>query len=53
LEQILSSIRLLENATVQRGMQRLFRTVVAEQRLREIAPEIISAEEVVSSEVLS
>ncbi len=53
LEQILSSIRLLENATVQRGMQRLFRAVVAEQRLREMAPEIISGEEVVSSEALS
>jgi len=52
LEQILSGIRLLENATVQRGMRRLFRAEVSEQP-REIAPEIISAEEVVSSEALS
>jgi len=52
LEQILSGIRLLENATVQRGMQRLFRTEVSDQP-RELAPEIISAEEVVSSEALS
>jgi hypothetical protein len=53
VENILAGIRLLENATVQRGMQRLFRAGVAEQRPREIAPEIISAEEVVSSEALS
>jgi len=53
VEQILSGIRLLENATVQRGMQRLFRAGVAEQRPREIEPEIITAEEVVSSEALS
>jgi hypothetical protein len=53
VERILSGIRLLENATVQRGMQRLFRAGVAEQRPRQIAPEIISAEEVVSSEALS
>jgi hypothetical protein len=53
VEQILSGIRLLENATVQRGMQRLFRAEVAEPRPREITPEIISAEEVVSSEALS
>jgi hypothetical protein len=52
LEQILSGIRLLENATVQRGMQRLFRTEVSDQP-REVEPEIISAEEVVSSEALS
>ncbi|MGP0018039.1 MAG: PHP domain-containing protein [Candidatus Sulfotelmatobacter sp.] len=52
LEQILSGIRLLENATVQSAMQRLFQAKVSEQP-REIAPEIISAEEVVSSEALS
>jgi hypothetical protein len=52
LERILSGIRLLENATVQRGMERLFRAEVAEQP-REIEPEIISADDVVSSEALS
>lgn len=52
LEKILSGIRLLENATVQRGMQRLFRTEVSDQP-REFAAEVISAEEVVSSEALS
>jgi|HubBroStandDraft_2_1064218.scaffolds.fasta_scaffold25212_2 hypothetical protein len=52
LEKILSGIRLLENATVQRGMQRLFRTEVSDQPL-EFAAEIISAEEAVSSEALS
>lgn len=52
LEQILSGIRLLENATVQGAMQRLFRAEVSVQP-REIAPEIISSEEVVSSEALS
>jgi hypothetical protein len=52
LEKILSGIQLLENVTVQRGMQRLFRTDVPDQ-LRELVPELISADEVVSSEALS
>jgi hypothetical protein len=52
LERILSGIRVLENATVQSAMQRLFQAKVSGQP-QEIEPEIISAEEVISSEALS
>jgi hypothetical protein len=57
VEQILSSIRLLENATVQRAMERVFRRGVVPDFPREIAAEILPAETVstdaVSSEALT
>lgn len=57
LEKILSSIRLLENATVQRAMQRVFRRGCVPELPREMATEVIPAEavstEVVSSEALT
>jgi hypothetical protein len=57
LEKILSSIRLLENATVQRAMQRMFRRGCVADLPREMATEEIPAEavssEAVSSEVLT
>jgi hypothetical protein len=56
VEQILSSIRLLENAVVQRAMERVFRRGAAADTPREIAEEMFPAEAVsgdtVSSEVL-
>ncbi len=56
VEQILWGIRLLENATVQRAMQRVFRRGMMPDFPREIAEEIIPAEGVsgdaVSSEAL-
>ncbi len=57
VEQILSSIRLLENATVQRAMERVFRRGVVPDFPRELAAEILPAETVstdaVSSEALT
>jgi hypothetical protein len=57
VEQILSGIRLLENATVQRAMERVFRRGTIPDVSREIAAEIIPPEavstEVVSSEALT
>jgi len=57
VEQILSGIRLLENATVQWAMERVFRCVAVPDVPREIAAEVIPAEavspEAVSSEALS
>jgi hypothetical protein len=57
VEQILSGIRLLENATVQRAMERVFRRGSVADVSREIAGEIIPSEavstEVVSSEALT
>ena len=57
VEQILSGIRLLENATVQRAMQRVFRRGAVLDLPREIASEIIPPEavstEAVSSEALT
>ena len=56
VEQILGSIRLLENATVQRAMERVFRRGGVPEFAREIAEEILPAEAVstdaVSSEAL-
>jgi len=56
LEKILSSIRLLENATVQRAMQSVFRRGCGSELPREMAtgaiPEAVSAE-AVSSEALT
>jgi hypothetical protein len=58
LQKILSSIRLLENAAVQRAMRRMFRSRVSDSP-SEIAPEMIAApemilaEDAVSSEALS
>jgi len=56
VEQILSGIRLLENATVQRAMERVFRRGAIPDLPREIAAEVIPAEavstEAVSSEAL-
>ena len=49
VERILSSIRLLENALVQRAMQRMFQAEVSKQP-REIAPEFMSASELISGE---
>ncbi|HEY6370408.1 MAG TPA: hypothetical protein VIX37_07495 [Candidatus Sulfotelmatobacter sp.] len=57
VEQILAGIRLLENATVQRAMERVFRRGVVPDVPREIAEEIIPGEAVstdaVSSEALT
>jgi hypothetical protein len=57
LERILSSIRLLENATVQRAMQRVFRRGCGSELPREMATDVIPAEavsgEAVSSEALT
>jgi hypothetical protein len=57
VEQILSGIRLLENATVQRAMERVFRRGAVADVSREIAGEVIPSEavstEVVSSEALT
>jgi hypothetical protein len=54
VEQILASVRLLENATVQRAMERVFRRGAAPDSPREIAAEVLAAEtssnEAVSSE---
>ncbi len=52
VEQILSGVRLLENATVQRAMQRVFRRGAVPDFPREIAAEVIPAE-VVSTEAVS
>ena len=57
LERILSSIRLLENATVQRAMQRVFRRGCGTDLPREMTTEVIPAEavsgEAVSSQALT
>jgi hypothetical protein len=57
VEQILSGIRLLENATVQRAMERVFRRGSISDVPREIAPDILPLEAVstdaVSSEALT
>jgi len=57
LEQILSWIRLLESAAVDRTMRRVFRTAAVSERSREIPAAIMSTEavptEVVSSEAVS
>ena len=57
LERILSGIRLLENATVQRAMQRMFRRGAVPDLPLEIGHDVIPAEtvsaEVVSSEALT
>jgi hypothetical protein len=57
LERILSSIRLLENAVVQRAMQRMFRRGCGSELPAEMATEVIPAEavsaEAVSSEALT
>jgi hypothetical protein len=57
VEQILGGIRLLENATVQRAMERVFRRGMMPDFPREIAEEILPAEGVsgdaVSSEALT
>ena len=57
VEQILSGIRLLENATVQRAMERVFRRGAVPDFAREIALEVLPAEavctEAVSSEALT
>jgi hypothetical protein len=57
LERILSSIRLLENAVVQRAMQRMFRRGCGSELPSEMATEVIPAEavsaEAVSSEALT
>jgi len=57
VEQILSGVRLLENAAVQRAMQLMFRRGAVPEMPQEIATEIIAAEavstEAVSSEVLT
>jgi hypothetical protein len=57
LQKILSSIRLLENATVQGAMQRVFRRGCVPDWPREMAAEVIAAEavsaEAVSSEALT
>lgn len=57
VEQILAGVRLLENATVQRAMERVFRRGVIPDFPREIAEEIIPVESVstdaVSSEALT
>jgi hypothetical protein len=57
VEQILSGVRLLENATVQRAMERVFRRGAAPDSPGDIASEIISPEAVstdaVSSEALT
>jgi len=57
VEQILAGIRLLENATVQRAMERMFRRGVTPDAPRRRVPEAIPAETVapkaVSSEALS
>ena len=52
VEQILSSIRWLENATVQRAMQRLFRRGAAPALTCEFAPEAL-VEEAVSTDAVS
>lgn len=52
VERILSSIRLLENATVQRAMQRVFRRGCGADLSREVASAVIPAE-AVSSEAVS
>jgi hypothetical protein len=49
VEQILSSIRLLENATVQRAMRCMFQTPLSNAP-REVAPAMISAPEIISTE---
>ena len=43
VEQILASVRLLENATVQRAMERVFRRGAAPDSPREIAAEVFAA----------
>jgi hypothetical protein len=57
VEQILSGVRLLENATVQRAMERVFRRGGVPELPREISSEIIPPEavstETVSSEALT
>jgi hypothetical protein len=57
VERILAGIRLLENATVQRAMERVFRRGVVPDFPREIAAEVLPAEavstEAVSSEALT
>ncbi|HEY3973762.1 MAG TPA: hypothetical protein VGM18_12205 [Candidatus Sulfotelmatobacter sp.] len=57
VERILSSIRMLENATVQRAMEAMFRRGAVQDMPREIVSEVIAAEavaaEAVSSEALS
>ena len=57
LEQILSSIRVLENAVVQRAMRRMFRRGCGSELPAEMATEVIPAEavsaEAVSSEALT
>ena len=52
VEQILSGVRLLENAAVQRAMQLVFRRGAVPEMPQEIATEIIAAE-AVSSEAVS
>ena len=57
VEQILSCIRLLENATVERAMRRVFRTEVGSEAARDISSEVLATEavstEAVSSEAIS
>ena len=57
VEQILSCVRLLENAAVERVMKRVFRANVVSNLPREISTEMVSPEVVatdaVSSEALS
>ena len=52
MEQILSGIRLLENATVQRAMERVFRRGAVADICGQIAEEVLPTE-VVSTEAVS
>lgn len=57
VEQILSCVRLLENAVLQRAVERVFRSTVVSEVPRDISTDVIPAEvvttEAVSSEALS
>ncbi len=57
VERILGGILLLENATIQRAMERMFRRCTAQEMFREAGPEAIPTEavstEAVSSEALT